>query len=310
MVGAGVLALMPALVRRYDSAVRGQAELENSSMRVLLRERRKRTVPGPVPVNPPSVLPGDRVVGRAAVPDALTPGDPDSETLVREALVRQSLSRDAKDRASRRAAAVASEERARVRARVRRDDPTQPLPAVSGEASDTTRMRHWRQLRRRRVLLAFTVLFIGQLAGVVLIGPGFWIGLGVSGAIMGGYVLWLRSVAAADRRHLAAERARRQRAYQFMREAAAGTRISPASASRAAAWLATPRESRFRPTREIVRVLGVAGREPVRESDGTWLVRRIVAPPRVPVAPRRTAPPVSRPAAARVEQPLPEAVNL
>ncbi|MCW2505960.1 MAG: hypothetical protein JWO79_4244, partial [Actinomycetia bacterium] len=89
LVGAGVLALMPALVRRYDSAVRGQAEFHSSSMRVLGRSRRRRTVPGRAPVRPPSFIraPDDgRIIGRAAVPYALTPGDAESDALVRAAL--------------------------------------------------------------------------------------------------------------------------------------------------------------------------------------------------------------------------------
>ncbi|SHN46409.1 hypothetical protein [Cryptosporangium aurantiacum] len=56
VVAAGVLILMPALAHRYDTALRGQAELRASSMRVLPRERRRRTVPSGGPVRPPTSL--------------------------------------------------------------------------------------------------------------------------------------------------------------------------------------------------------------------------------------------------------------
>ena len=77
LVGAGVLALMPALVRRYDAVVRGQAELHTSSMRVLLRRRRRRTVPGSAPINPPSFLGARnpaRAMGRADAGGTLEAG--------------------------------------------------------------------------------------------------------------------------------------------------------------------------------------------------------------------------------------------
>ena len=54
VVAAGVLVLMPALAHRYDTALRGQDELRASSMRVLPRERRRRTVPAGGPVRPPA----------------------------------------------------------------------------------------------------------------------------------------------------------------------------------------------------------------------------------------------------------------
>ncbi|HEV2087203.1 MAG TPA: hypothetical protein VGR21_02710, partial [Cryptosporangiaceae bacterium] len=58
MVGSGVLALLPALVRKYDAAVRGQVELRASSMRVLRRRRGQRTVPGATPRQLPSAVTG------------------------------------------------------------------------------------------------------------------------------------------------------------------------------------------------------------------------------------------------------------
>jgi len=308
LVGAGVLALMPALVRRYDSAVRGQAELHTSSMRVLLRTRRKRTIPGLYPINPPSALLGDRIVGRATVADALTPGDGESDALVRTALVRDALARDGVARAARRTAGTGEPTRQVAAARARA---AQPL-------LDSHQMLHWRRFRRRRVLLAFTLLFIGQTLGVAFVGPGFWAGLAVSAVLTLGYLVRLRAAAASEHRQLTAERARRHRAYEFVRVATRDVRVPDGAAARAARWLATPREERRRPTREVARVLALAGRDAVRAGDGTWAVRRTPEqapqPVRRPVPPRILARPAARqtvPVAADLDdEPLPRAVNL
>jgi hypothetical protein len=56
LAAAGLLALAPALVRRYDATERLEAERARSTARVLSRIRRRRTVPGRRPVNPPLVL--------------------------------------------------------------------------------------------------------------------------------------------------------------------------------------------------------------------------------------------------------------
>jgi hypothetical protein len=52
LTAAGLLALAPALVRRYDATERLAAERALSTARVLSRDRRRRTVPGRRPVNP------------------------------------------------------------------------------------------------------------------------------------------------------------------------------------------------------------------------------------------------------------------
>ena len=56
LAAAGLLALAPALVRRYDATERLVAERAQSTARVLQRRRRRRTVPGRRPVNPPRPL--------------------------------------------------------------------------------------------------------------------------------------------------------------------------------------------------------------------------------------------------------------
>ena len=52
LAAAGLLALAPALVRRYDATERLAAERASSTARVLQRRRRQRTVPGQRPINP------------------------------------------------------------------------------------------------------------------------------------------------------------------------------------------------------------------------------------------------------------------
>ena len=53
LAAAGLLALAPALTRRYDATERLAAERATSTARVLSRRRRRRTVPGRRPINPP-----------------------------------------------------------------------------------------------------------------------------------------------------------------------------------------------------------------------------------------------------------------
>jgi hypothetical protein len=59
--------------------------------------------------------------------------------------------------------------------------------------------------RRRRVLLALVLLNVVELAGVVLVGPGFWVGFSVSFVVLVADVVYLR------RRAVAAARLRRAR---------------------------------------------------------------------------------------------------
>ena len=57
LAAAGLLALAPALTRRYDATERVEAERATSTARVLSRRRRRRTVPGRRPVNPARFVP-------------------------------------------------------------------------------------------------------------------------------------------------------------------------------------------------------------------------------------------------------------
>lgn len=61
LAAAGLLALAPALVRRYDATERLVAERALSTARVLARagsqrHRRRRTIPGRRPINPPRLI--------------------------------------------------------------------------------------------------------------------------------------------------------------------------------------------------------------------------------------------------------------
>ncbi len=168
LAAAGLLALAPALTRRYDATERIAAERATSTARVLSRRRRRRTVPGPRPINPPRFTGVYRGVGvrggRLPTVDELT--DFGS--------------------GSRRATAPRS-------SRVRR--PASRRPAASRRPPAALR-------RRRRVLVALVVLNIVELGGVVLVGPGFWIGFSVSFAVLLADLVYLRrsAVVAARRR--------------------------------------------------------------------------------------------------------------
>jgi hypothetical protein len=69
LAAAGLLALAPALVRRYDATERLAAERASSTARVLQRHRRRRSVPGRRPINP-----GRQVTVTVPAPSGDTPG--------------------------------------------------------------------------------------------------------------------------------------------------------------------------------------------------------------------------------------------
>lgn len=182
LAATGLFVLAPALVRRYDATERLTAERTSSSARVLSRRRRRRTVPGHAPVNPP------RQTARTQV----------SRTQVSAAPV----DADRSDAA--------------------------PLPrAAARTASDTAA---WWRARRRRVLAVLTGLFGAQIAGLLMVGPGFWVGVSLSGVLLVGYVALLREAVAGERRRRAAARrataARQRLTHTVLRPV---TRLAPAS---------------------------------------------------------------------------------
>ncbi|MDT4989086.1 MAG: hypothetical protein QOI74_3180 [Micromonosporaceae bacterium] len=83
LAAAGLLALAPALVRRYDATERLVAERALSTARVLARagfqtHRRRRTVPGRRPVNPPRVEAARMTAGTPVAPPPTPVASPTS----------------------------------------------------------------------------------------------------------------------------------------------------------------------------------------------------------------------------------------
>jgi hypothetical protein len=150
LAAAGLLALAPALVRRYDATERLAAERALSTARVLSRHRRRRTVPGRRPVNLPR-----QVLVTVPAPTSAPPAAP----------------------------------KRNLRLVTRR--PPRRVPA----RGHTTAV-----VRRRRVFAALLLLNVIELVGVLAVGPGFWIGFAVTGALLATYLIHLRNKALADRR--------------------------------------------------------------------------------------------------------------
>ena len=173
LAAAGLLALAPALTRRYDATERVAAERATSTARVLSRRRRRRTVPGPEPINPPSYF-RRPVVSRSS---------PSSSPSSRSSSPSSSLGRSSSGRSS------STEAR---RAAARRPPRRRPLPTALH--------------RRRRVLVSLALLNLVELAGVLLVGPGFWIGFAVTFTALLADLVYLR--------HRAVVTARRRRARQ------------------------------------------------------------------------------------------------
>jgi hypothetical protein len=170
LAAAGLLALAPALVRRYDATERLVAERASSTARVLQRRRRRRSVPGRHPVNTSRVL---VVTLRAPVPDpAAAPPAPEAP------------------HSPRRLRSVPASPRSRSAATRRRRPLRRYAPAV---------------YRRRRVLAGLIILNLAELFGVVVTGPGFWSGFSVTALLLAGYVVHLRNLAIADQRRQRAE---------------------------------------------------------------------------------------------------------
>jgi len=177
LAAAGLLALAPALVRRYDATERLVAERALSTARVVTRAgspsyRRRRTVPGRRPVNPPRALTG---AGAVSVGGTHGVG---------------SVAGDAPVGSGRR----------------------RSLPVGSGRPARRQAKRTPRRLahppavyRRRRVFAALLLFNIVELAGVALVSPGFWISETVSGTLLVAYLVHLRNRALAERRRRRAE---------------------------------------------------------------------------------------------------------
>jgi hypothetical protein len=177
LAAAGLLALAPALVRRYDATERLVAERALSTARVLARagvqtHRRRRTVPGRRPVNPPRYIVARMSAG-----------------------VSVAVSRPAVPTSSPGSAAVPGAAVAPRAAAARR--PAKRAPR---------RLRHPRAVyRRRRVFAALVLLNVVELVGVVCVGPGFWISAGFTGVLLVAYLVHLRNRAVLEQRRRRAE---------------------------------------------------------------------------------------------------------
>ena len=190
LAAAGLLALAPALVRRYDATERLVAERALSTARVLARAgvqpgRRRRTVPGRRPVNPPRVL-AQQVAGAAAFAAGAAVFVATSAVSVTAAA--------ASPPAPRSSPKPVEEPTA---------PPAEPVPAAPQRprVDAHTRMLH----RRRRTLLILTLLNLLEIAGAVLLGSGFVIALSVTSVLLLAYVVHLRNRALVERRRRRAE---------------------------------------------------------------------------------------------------------
>ncbi|MFG1921059.1 hypothetical protein [Cryptosporangium sp. NPDC048952] len=299
VVAAGVLILMPALAHRYDTALRGQAELRASSMRVLPRERRRRTVPSGGPVRPPTSL----VVPAAVKTAQGVSADGRDLTAVRASLVREALSESGAPRARVRVRRPANGNSAvpvsavPVSAPVGRPVSVVPAPRTAPTvvpAAAVRRAAEVQRTRRRRLVLVLATLVAGQAVAGLFFGWAFWIGAVTSAAVAVGLLGRLRALAARRQQREAQERqarvliarARQHRAEAFVRRAlrqvpAGADReawLGPEAVRQAAGWLSLSRTERERPARDVVRVLAAAGREVYLAADGSWAVRPVSRP--------------------------------
>ncbi|GAA1715079.1 hypothetical protein GCM10009765_74970 [Fodinicola feengrottensis] len=327
----GLAALVPSLVRRYDRKLRADFELRTSMMRVLRRRRRRTTVPGQVPVAPPSAVleePADEPVtqalpdlsgyvpgasGRAVVSGALVPGSVEDDAAVYEALkdadesFRQTGPIDLRpDTISLPAAAWLHLRRALIwlvslqKEQVTRVGAAQkPAARTTGRAASGPEPSHWWRRRRRRVVTVLALLVAGQVAGLLAVGPGFLVGLSVSAILLIAYLSHLRNRAVAERRRTLALLRRRRRARDFaavvMTVAGAAELIGSDAERSLVAWVATPASARRRPPDDsTIALLARGGYQVVQTTDGRMGLRRAPAPPEPPRrAPARTDKPAA-----------------
>jgi len=233
LAAAGLLALAPALVRRYDATERLVAERALSTARVIDR-RRQRTVPGRRPLNPPRWL----LLGSpsAAAPVSAVP----VSAVPVSAVPVSSVPVSGVPVSAVPVSGPGRYGRSRVAGRPRRPVRSRGL----GSPRRPVRRHTPAIYRRRRVLAALVLLNLIELCGVWLLGPGFWIGSAPSLALLGAYLVHLRNRALAERsrRRTAARNAAwlalRQaelRHEQARRAAARREALRRAAAARAAA---------------------------------------------------------------------------
>ncbi|GAB3649310.1 hypothetical protein [Glycomyces tarimensis] len=163
LVATSLLALTPALVRRYDPDERMIADRAASDARVLARDAHRAGRPLPHDV--------DRIDDADEPPSAPTPPE-------------RRAPRMWERRGNRRGESV----RLEVDQSVTGEDP---------EMRETARLREmraeWWRRRHRRILYVLIALTLAELLGVIIAGPGFWFGTVVAVAVLGAYVYFLRA---------------------------------------------------------------------------------------------------------------------
>jgi hypothetical protein len=193
LAAAGLLALAPALVRRYDATERLVAERALSTARVLARagtetHRRRRTVPGRRPINPPRYVVARMTAGVSVAASGASAASQAALAAGAAAAVG--------------AAGVAAGAAARAVSAVGSSDTSAARPANRAPR----RLRHPRAVyRRRRVFAALVLLNVVELIGVVAVGPGFWISAGLTGLLLVAYLVHLRNRAMLEQRRRRAE---------------------------------------------------------------------------------------------------------
>ncbi len=264
LAAAGLLALAPALVRRHDVTERQVAERAQSSARVLPRRQRRRSVPGSRPVNPSKVL--VPTLRTAAPVSPVSPAAPAAPVPPAAPAVDDPGLAD-----GRRSRTSARQWRAPALAIAPRSAP--PARRAGRQASRRGGSRRggsgrggYRRggspaiYRRRRVLTALVLLNLVKLAGVAMVGPGFWVGFAVTFTLLVVFVAHLRNLALADQRQrrlearraaeLAAQQAEvrreQERRAAARREAARRMAAQRESLRRAAASGAVPPSVSYR----------------------------------------------------------------
>lgn len=191
LAAAGLLALAPALVRRYDATERLVAERAQSTARVLDRTRRPRTVPGRRPIQPP----------RSATPTVAAPSQSDSPVRVRRDVGRAvwlpvgSGARTAATSAPRTRPVAATPSSRSAPARSRQQVSSRPPVRRSRPVAQSAAI-----YRRRRVLAGLVLLNVIEVVGVGTVDSGFWTAIAVTGPMLVGYLIHLRNEALADAR--------------------------------------------------------------------------------------------------------------
>jgi hypothetical protein len=177
LAATALLALTPALVRRYDPDERMIADRASSDARVLTRDGHKPSRPvSHQPVNLDDTGESDNSI------DDLMEG---------QDLPAHGNSRGWERRGTRRGDSV-------------RLETDQSLTGEDPEMHEQARLRQmraeWWRRRHRRILYVLIALTVLELVGVAIGGPGFWIGAGLSTLALGGYVYFLRDRAKRLRR--------------------------------------------------------------------------------------------------------------